>query len=913
VKLKVTFNNIFVNSDYYLVEGNIPVVTDYSNNAIWDADQLTEGHNTKPSGQGEKADIVTDYVIPGADSFHKDADGNIVVTDAAGNEHILIDNGQLTVDNEDGQPSPLGGDGGGLIVQDSAGNLYSVNTSTGQATAIGNSSKIPLNQQTRQLPFDQTEIASDRAVAIFEPAKESKYAFDVYNKIYAASSLMTEKYEELKVVQGEAYKVPFKLIPEGATDVVRVTLTHTPADPQRDPALPSKAIDPAKVTFISAKGTEYKATIQSGSDNTKTIYELTLPAAKANDGYELFAIHLSTAPNANGNTHDMIGKLTVISYSVKTPKLILVPVNGNEINTTEVKEYLDRVYKPIGVNWQVSKSDDFNYNMPTDSLDVVGSGMFSQYTHAMKAMNAEFMQRDDYDPSAVHLFVLNYASTSGVSGDMPRNKQFGYIFMGAVNDLNKTVMSKSDIIGRTIAHEVGHGVFHLKHTFDNDYRITESTTDNLMDYNWGTSLIKHQWDGIHDPGLVIGMFERDEDAMMSTTIQYIIKDKFYTDLGCSAPSNPFDNRKEDGKTISNLLGNIFYEYKTGQKYSKTKFKKLSNKNMIIGELQLWFSSEIFGNSDRSSYCINDMYISLIDNTKEEIDLTKRTISGNNSEAYLTIDNTIRITLQEDKGEYSKIVAEHINKAFSLLNKDYFDNSYSGGFAVREDNLNENQMNAIKYFLDTQEGYDFVKLFAKKGDVVMGKEFDKDGKIYETYKIGLIINSKPNNGDSDSDFSTNGITGKSEKKEKNHFTVGLTKTGFGTGIEDIDVLEALLHECFLHGYTYVDDLMDDNEINNNNLNENIREYKPHSQHYHFTQIIAIFKGKYFKDLPQNGILYDNKGNRIIGLEHWPIKAFDILKRYANGRVSDYKLQHIIMDFKGSQISISEQTGKIEDKK
>jgi hypothetical protein len=35
-----------------------------------------------------------------------------------------------------------------------------------------------------------------------------------------------------------------------------------------------------------------------------------------------------------------------------------------------------------------------------------------------------------------------------------------------------------------------------------------------MDYAWGNALIKHQWDAIHAPGLVIGLFEKDEDAMM---------------------------------------------------------------------------------------------------------------------------------------------------------------------------------------------------------------------------------------------------------------------------------------------------------------------------------------------------------------------------------------------------------------
>ena len=61
----------------------------------------------------------------------------------------------------------------------------------------------------------------------------------------------------------------FKLIPEGASDVVRVTLIPTPADPQRDPTLPFEAFDPAKVTFISAEGMEYKAKPVAGKECAK--------------------------------------------------------------------------------------------------------------------------------------------------------------------------------------------------------------------------------------------------------------------------------------------------------------------------------------------------------------------------------------------------------------------------------------------------------------------------------------------------------------------------------------------------------------------------------------------------------------------------------------------------------------------
>jgi hypothetical protein len=91
----------------------------------------------------------------------------------------------------------------------------------------------------------------------------------------------------------------------------------------------------------------------------------------------------------------------------------------------------------------------------------------------------------------------------GVAGDMPRDSQFGYLFKGATP--------------QTIAHEIGHGVFHLDHPFARANGAKSfadgDLTDNLMQYHDGTNLVKLQWDAMHAPGLVIGVFEMDKDAM----------------------------------------------------------------------------------------------------------------------------------------------------------------------------------------------------------------------------------------------------------------------------------------------------------------------------------------------------------------------------------------------------------------
>jgi len=69
--------------------------------------------------------------------------------------------------------------------------------------------------------------------------------------------------------------------------------------------------------------------------------------------------------------------------------------------------------------------------------------------------------------------------------------------------------------GLVAAHEVGHGLFQLRHTFDYSGIKQGALPDNLMDYSAGNQLSKLQWDLIHDPGLVFGLFETDKGAQMA--------------------------------------------------------------------------------------------------------------------------------------------------------------------------------------------------------------------------------------------------------------------------------------------------------------------------------------------------------------------------------------------------------------
>jgi hypothetical protein len=140
----------------------------------------------------------------------------------------------------------------------------------------------------------------------------------------------------------------------------------------------------------------------------------------------------------------------------------------------------------------------------------------------MKVFHNTYLSERDIDDKTAVMFFFDQYGAGGVKdrnadGFMPRDKQFGYMFTRGFASANELYIGA--------AHELGHGMFSLKHPFDNDYKIPALSTDNLMDYTPGaTHIAKWQWDLIHDPGVIVRVFERDEDAkIMQNNAMDILK------------------------------------------------------------------------------------------------------------------------------------------------------------------------------------------------------------------------------------------------------------------------------------------------------------------------------------------------------------------------------------------------------
>ncbi len=121
--------------------------------------------------------------------------------------------------------------------------------------------------------------------------------------------------------------------------------------------------------------------------------------------------------------------------------------------------------------------------------------------------------KQNFDAKANYLFFLKATGAEKINDRnavafMPRGAQFGYIFTSEIKNVHEPI---------TVAHELGHGRFKFFHTFDKHYGSVSGSdaTDNLMDYNNGGYLGKWQWDVMHDPAMLVSVFEGDEKSAMA--------------------------------------------------------------------------------------------------------------------------------------------------------------------------------------------------------------------------------------------------------------------------------------------------------------------------------------------------------------------------------------------------------------
>ncbi|MFN6086164.1 MAG: hypothetical protein ACK476_14715, partial [Fluviicola sp.] len=259
-----------------------------------------------------------------------------------------------------------------------------------------------------------------------------------------------------------------------------------------------KAVYHVRTPGSSASGVSFKlgggySTVAHTQENDTT-FVLTLP--ERSFSYDVYAYY----------GEFKIGKLRVVSLEQKERKVRIVPLVALSQSESAIEQAVNSIYAPANVALDVKIDSLFStadFNAQTVFSDPEVDGM-QKYTAQMRALRDAYKETHELASNEYLLFVIPGFETAAIDGYMVRGKGLGFV------KLNGNLVE----FVHTMAHELGHGMGGLTHSWGEDVSKKGLTT-NLLDYSTGTKLIKGQWEDLNEAPNVVSMFDSEEDGESS--------------------------------------------------------------------------------------------------------------------------------------------------------------------------------------------------------------------------------------------------------------------------------------------------------------------------------------------------------------------------------------------------------------
>ena len=496
------FDRLRINVDNFQIDGTVEASYDEKKGKIANLDYVDDGGKDIKPATIRMREHKMGFTLPDIPQFiYNPKTGELETTDADGNPQTIKVDVPENASYERIFP---------MLVTDKKGNTYQISPSEQNTEETGNDvetgrkdEKIELNCErvNRVGDFNTESLSSKYGYIHFKPG-EGKYAFDDGQEKWYKKSVKVDRFYK---PFAKGYIAPWKLVPTGENDVVTAKYDGL------------KNIDLKKVRFVSEPNS---VALPAQLNETEQTWTITLKSVSAGAGYDVFAVYEGV----------VIGKLRVVSYAKQQHKVTLVPINKVRLDKAAIEQELNAIYNPVGVQFTVNVDESMrdNYSWEVDSekdglLSTAGKSFWG-YDKELKESTEMLNLQKTYQQEAgtldgVYLFVLNGAKglegqNKDLLGEMPRKSRFGYIF--TANSYNTTSLV------RTIAHEVGHGIFTLQHTFDAEYgKGTQGETNNLLDY---TATVKElaafQWNVMANPAVFTAMDKAEEGDLNLGNGQY---------------------------------------------------------------------------------------------------------------------------------------------------------------------------------------------------------------------------------------------------------------------------------------------------------------------------------------------------------------------------------------------------------
>ncbi|TCI84693.1 ADP-ribosyltransferase domain-containing protein [Tenacibaculum sp. M341] len=454
-KIAVTFSSIHLNDHHQLIYGVVKTTYDPTWSGVEDVNDLVLG------GAGNSGATTVDFVV---EDVQIDPNGDIIIIGAngeivelpGGEDYVITDaNGQTWSVDEEGNVTESG-----EVAEGGATNSENTNGVNNQGEAIA--------------------LTAEGVVVTFTNDSNDVYGFDAYQKDQKET-------KNLYKTLNNYYVIPYKAVPRGKETTIIANLDIT-----------DKNIQPQDIIFKTKDGIAI-----SKIDSTATSYTLKLKGAFTDASIETQAVVKKSGK------YEVAGAF--IQYQAEVKSIDVVLVNATNNNIEKVKESLQSIYKKALVELNIKEIKDFTSTLETlvpGSVIESGEGeLLAKYTSGQKEINKALKGRDDFNKNAYYLILTNKEpSTRKEKGVMPLGKQFGYVYMN------------NGATDRTVAHELGHGAFQLKHPFSSQgYGYSEKATNWLLDYGTDVKLPFVHWRSIHNPTLQIGIFDADSEGQSVAT------------------------------------------------------------------------------------------------------------------------------------------------------------------------------------------------------------------------------------------------------------------------------------------------------------------------------------------------------------------------------------------------------------
>ncbi len=492
VRFNIDFDSLYVNDKVCVTAGNLKAglggqlfddkttatikgLVDDFGTALNDAQKASKDAAKIIDDAQKAGEDALDYFQGGDDvGFVKTGGLGGISTEASNFNDLEVEGNSIKVG---GKSYPV--DRFPTLVKDKNGNVVSV-SSNGTKTEVGH--------YDESLNGLQNAPTSSSAKVTFRANSNAIYSFDAWQDGYGKSVAMAPHYLN---IDGKYYSA--KAITPGAIDKVDFDFSGG---------------DKSKLVFVNREGFVFKTL--SGST-------LQLAGGPAKDGQEILAIY------DTGSKKEIAGALLLASYPIVEKKVKLVTLAmGNNFNKdiNAIQAQLNKAYNPIGINYTVEVDNSFDSNRDwcdkgNCDFNTGGSGLLNNDYTGVEARVIDayinFKGEENLEATTAYMFLIGVTKKEqgdeALQGKMNFSKQFGFLYSAASQN--------PQTLGRTLAHELGHGNYKLYHIFDPMYLGDAArNSDNLMSYNTNVNALalnKLQWDVAHDPGVTWGVFKRDGD------------------------------------------------------------------------------------------------------------------------------------------------------------------------------------------------------------------------------------------------------------------------------------------------------------------------------------------------------------------------------------------------------------------